>query len=76
MKKIIIEVRSVYGQSKAYPVCIDGQIFADMGGTKTLTHMALRRILALGYQIEARASCPGITFAVTIVNPSDLPAVQ
>ena len=75
-KQITIEVRGVYGENKAYPVCDDARIFADMAGTKTLTRMMLRRIIALGYEIEARASCPGIMFAVRITKSSDIPAVS
>jgi hypothetical protein len=76
VKKIIIEVRNVYGQNKAYPACMDAKCFADMLGTKTLTRIALCHIVALGYDIEVRASCPGLTFAVTVTKVSDLPAVQ
>jgi hypothetical protein len=74
-KQITIEVRSIYGQSKAYPVCADSQLFAQMLRTKTLTREALKDILALGYEIEARAACPGITFAVRVTKASDIPAV-
>ena len=76
MKTISIEVRSVYGQNKAYPVCADAHLFAQMLRTKTLTRDALKDIIALGYTVEARASCPGLTFAVTITSATQLPAVQ
>lgn len=74
-KQITIEVRSVFGVNKAYPVCDDAWMFADMVGTKTLTARTLRFILALGYEIEARAACPGLTFAVHVKDVRDLPAV-
>lgn len=76
MRTITIEVRSVYGQNKAYPVCADAHLFAQMLRTKTLTLEALKDIIALGYTIEARASCPGFTAAIRIERACDLPAVQ
>ena len=74
-KQITIEVRNVFGVNKAYPACVDAQVFANMLGTKTLTYAALRHIVGLGYTIEARASCPGLTFAVRCEKVSDIPAV-
>lgn len=73
---IVIDIRSVYGNNVAYPACDKGRTFAAMLGTKTLTRRALCSIIDLGYIIEARASCPGITFAVKVSKASDLPAVQ
>jgi hypothetical protein len=49
---IRIEMRSVYGEWKAYPACPDARIFADMLGTRTLTDHALSQIMRLGYRIE------------------------
>lgn len=51
-KVIKITVREVYGQATVYPACDQAKIFADLAGTKTLTHRALCQIEALGYQIE------------------------
>jgi hypothetical protein len=76
MKTITIEVRSVFGVNKAYPVCANAQTFAEIAGTKTLTYATLRHIIGLGYTIEVRASCPGFTAVVMVSKISDLPAVQ
>ncbi len=59
--KITIELRSVYGEWKAYPACPDARIFADMLGTKTLTDTALAHIRRLGYRIET--THPKVIFA-------------
>lgn len=50
-RQIAIEIRSVYGEMKAYPVCAFAKTFAEMLGTKTLTHSALQHIEKLGYEI-------------------------
>ena len=50
--KITIELRSVYGEWRAYPACSDSRVFANMLGTKTLTDTALMHIRRLGYAIE------------------------
>ena len=38
---IVIEIRNVYGTEKVYPVCEHAHAFAEIAGTKTLTHEAL-----------------------------------
>lgn len=53
---ITIEIRSIYGQPRAYPACDKSRIFADLLGTKTLTRANLRHIEALGYRIETVSS--------------------
>lgn len=50
-KMILIEVKNVYGELKVYPVCPRARCFADIAGTKTLTHAALCLIEQLGYAI-------------------------
>jgi hypothetical protein len=60
--KIIVMIKDVYGEKKAYPHCDLARKFADLVGTKTLTRDALSKIKALGYEIEA-------------VFPSDFPGV-
>lgn len=52
-KQIQIRFRDVYGETKAYPVCAQAKIFAEMLGTKTLTRYALGYIQKLGYEIIA-----------------------
>lgn len=53
---ITIEIRSVYGQPRAYPACDTSRIFAEMLGSKTLTRKDLRHIEALGFEIAAQAN--------------------
>lgn len=53
---IMIEVRSVYGELKAYPACPKARIFADLAGTKTLTRSSLVLIQELGIEIISIAS--------------------
>lgn len=53
---IEIEVRSIYGVTKAYPVCDRAKLFADLAGTKTLTGAALRTIERMGFEIVSRAN--------------------
>lgn len=49
--QVVIEIKDVYGQKLAYPVCQNAKIFADLTGKKTLTSFALRQISRLGYDI-------------------------
>ena len=49
---IQINVREIYGVRKAYPLCKDAMLFAEIAGTKTLTRNTLRRIKDLGYVIK------------------------
>ncbi len=48
---ITIEIKSVYGQDKVYPVCPTAKAFAEIAGSKTLTHAVLCRIERMGYEI-------------------------
>lgn len=50
--KIQIEVKNVYGNTQVYPVCANAKHFAQIAGTKTLTHQTLILIEKLGYEIE------------------------
>ena len=49
---IQIEIRNVYGEEKAYPVCHAGQRFAAIAGTKTLTRNTMVNVLAIGFAIQ------------------------
>ena len=49
---ITVAIRDVYGKPAAYPMDEAARIFADIAGTTTLTDMTLKRIVALGYQIN------------------------
>jgi hypothetical protein len=52
---ITVEVRSVYGQTKVYPVCEAARTFAEIAGSKTLPLRVLLAIERLGYEIISRA---------------------
>lgn len=49
--EIRVEIKSVYGEEKIYPVCEQAKLFAQLANTKTLTPAALRLIGRLGYDI-------------------------
>ena len=53
---LLIEVRNVYGEPKAYPACPAARIFADIAGTKTLTAATLHLAQQLGYRVIAHAN--------------------
>ena len=52
--KIIIEVKSIYGRETVYPACPVSQAFAEIAGTKTLSHSVLQTIERMGYLIELK----------------------
>jgi hypothetical protein len=43
-----VQIKSVYGTDKVYPVNTPAQLFARIAGTKTLTRETLRNVFALG----------------------------
>jgi hypothetical protein len=47
-----IEIRSVYGEQKAYPVCEQAKAFAAIAGTRTLTRATLLQIMRIGFSLE------------------------
>ena len=51
---IQIEIKRVYGNIVAYPLCPQAKIFASIAGTSTLTSSNLKRIQALGYSFECK----------------------
>ena len=51
MKAIVIKIKNVYGENKAYPVCEHAKIIAEIAGTRTLTPENLQRIERLGLEI-------------------------
>jgi hypothetical protein len=53
MQVIEVNLKSVYGEVKAYPINEAAKLFADLAGTKTLTVQSLKKIQALGYEIKA-----------------------
>jgi hypothetical protein len=50
--EIIIEIKSVYGEIKAYPVCDKAKAFAEIAGTRTLTAHTLGKVRELGYTVR------------------------
>ena len=54
MQKLIVQVRNVYGVPSVYPINETASLFAQIAGTKTLTHPTLCLAERLGYQIEAQ----------------------
>jgi hypothetical protein len=51
---IQIEIKRVYGNVVAYPLCAQAKLFASIAGTSTLTSQNLKRIQALGYSFECK----------------------
>ena len=51
-RRVVVNVRDIYGTRKAYPACPNARLFAELAGTKTLTREALRIVADLGYRIE------------------------
>jgi hypothetical protein len=52
--QVLIELRDIYGEQKAYPVNEQAKLFADMLGTKTLTQRNLCLIERLGFTIQTQ----------------------
>jgi hypothetical protein len=74
--QIKIEMRNVYGETKAYPVCTAAKLFADIAGTKTLTRHTLRSVLALGYSVETVGHAGRVYRPGTSVDATDLAVVR
>ena len=51
---ITIEIKNVYGEDRAYPVCEKAKLFTDIAGTKTLRPSDLNYIQQLGYKISVK----------------------
>ena len=49
---ITVEIKSVYGEIKVYPVCEKAKAFALIAGTKTLTAGTLKLVRELGYTVK------------------------
>ena len=63
---ITVEIREVYGEQKVYPICDKAQLFANIAGTKTLTHHTLIQVEQLGYLIQVQRApirIPGLKSA-------------
>jgi hypothetical protein len=53
MQVIEVNLKSVYGEVKAYPINEAAKLFAALAGTKTLTVQSLKLIKSLGYEVKA-----------------------
>lgn len=54
---ITVELRQMYGETRAYPACATSKFFTTLTGTKTLTEYHLRVIKDFGYTVNVdRAS--------------------
>ena len=54
MQAIEIELRDIYGETKAYPANEQAKLVAEMLGTNTLTHRNLCLIERLGFEIKTK----------------------
>ncbi len=50
--EILVDIKSVYGIDKIYPVCEKAKTFCEMLNTKTLTDHAIKKIKELGYTVN------------------------
>jgi hypothetical protein len=51
---ILVEIKTVYGEEKIYPMCQQAKLFAQIAGTKTLTRSVINHIKALGVEVIAK----------------------
>lgn len=51
VRSITVEIRNVYGEDKVYPVCEKAYLFANIGGTITLTQRMIDSIKLMGVEI-------------------------
>ena len=49
---ILVQIKSVYGQDKIYPVCGKAKTFAEMVGQQMLTHYNIAHIKKLGFAVN------------------------
>ncbi len=50
--QITIQFKTVYGETRIYPVCEKAKVFAALTGTKTLTVDAVEKIQQLGFVVR------------------------
>lgn len=58
MKTIQVEIKSVYGVEKIYPVSEEAKVFAKLLGQQTLTVEDIQNIKLLGYMVEVVSTKP------------------
>ncbi len=49
---IQIQIRTVYGNERIYPICDKAKVFARLVGQSTLTRADIAKIKELGFAIE------------------------
>lgn len=54
--KITVEVKSVYGVDRIYPVCDKAKVFVELIGNKTLSKHNIILIQLLGFEVEVKAA--------------------
>lgn len=55
-KKILVQIKNVYGNDLVYPVCDDAKLFAELIDKKTFSKHDLANIKRLGYTIDYSAT--------------------
>lgn len=53
---IQIEIKRVYGNVVAYPICNQAKLFASIAGTSTLTMETIKHIQALGFGFDCQSA--------------------
>ena len=54
--EITVQIKSVYGTDKVYPVCKDAYRVACIAGTTTLTDYTISVIKRLGYRVKVQSN--------------------
>lgn len=58
MKLITVEIKSVFGTEKIYPVSVEAHTFAKLIKQKTFTDHDIIVIKELGYEVQVQSSHP------------------
>ena len=61
-----VEVRTVYGEQRFYPLCDRAKTFAEIAGTKTVSSLVLRQAEALGFEVSYSTR---LTYVATYIIP-------
>jgi len=56
MQSITVQIKTVYGVDKVYPVCEKAKLLAKLAESVTLTERAIEHIKALGYTINVQSN--------------------
>lgn len=52
--KIIVDIKTVYGNDLVYPVCENAKLFCSIANSKTLSSQTIKSIKSLGFTIEVQ----------------------